>query len=175
MRRFVLAATPLALLVLTSACGDGPDKTDQPTATVEATATLNSGEQPQVPDKELPSPTPIPDTLPVIQVAFGGKVYAPTRTEFSALAKTKVTAGGKEYEGVTLAALADQAGAKTGAVATIRGTRADNLRLGAVRFPVADIGASTVFIVDDSGHVTLFSSSIPQEQWLKDVTAIALN
>lgn len=175
MRRFALAALPLALLALATACGDGDKKGDaQETPAAEASSTANVNEQPQVPDKELPSPTPIPDTLPVIQVAFGGKVYAPTKADFSSLPKTKLSAGGKEYEGVPLSALAEKAAASGDAVATIQGTRTDNLRLGAVRFPLSDIGSSTVLVVDDGGHVALFSSSIPQEQWLKDVTAIAL-
>jgi len=175
MRRLVLAVTPFALLALATACGDG-EKSDTPqTPTVEATPSTVANEQPQVPDKPLPSPTPIPDTLPVVQVAFAGKVFAPTKADFSALPKAKVTAGGKEYEGVTLAALAEKAGGKADSVATIQGTRADNLRLGAIRFPLADVGASTVLVIDDGGHLALFSSSIPQEQWLKDVTSIALN
>ena len=176
MRRLALAAMPFALLTLAAACGDGDKKDDaQQTTTAQESPTANVNEQPQVPDKQLPTPTPIPDTVPVIQVAFAGKVYAPMRSDFTALPKVKVNAGGKEYEGVSLAALAEKAAAKTDAVATIQGTRADNLRLGAIRFPLPDIAATTVFVIDDNGHVALFSSSIPQEQWLKDVTAIALN
>lgn len=175
MRRFAFAAMPLALLALAASCGDGNSTDEQEKAqTPGATSTANVNEQPQVPDKQLPTPTAIPDTLPVIQVAFAGKIYAPTKTDFNALPKAKVSAGGKEYEGVTLAALAERAAAKADAVATIQGTRADNLRLGAVRFPLADIGASTVLVIDDSGHLALFSSSIPQEQWLKDITSMAL-
>lgn len=176
MRRLALAAMPFALLALATACGDGEKKDDaQPAAAAQDTPAPNVNEQPQAPDKQLPSPTPIPDTLPVIQVAFAGKVYAPTKSDFSGLPKVKVKAGDKECEGVALSALVEKAAAGTAATATIQGTRVDNLRLGAVRFPVADIGGSTVFVVDESGHVALFSSSIPQEQWLKDVTSIALN
>ena len=176
MRRLALAAMPLALLALAAACGDGNKKDDaQQTAAAQETPSPNVNEQPQVPDKQLPSPTPVPDTLPVIQVGFAGKVYAPTKSDFTGLPKVKVTAGGKEYEGVALSALVEKAAAGAAATATIQGTRVDNLRLGAVRFPIADVGGSTVFAVDDSGHVALFSSTIPQEQWLKDVTSIALN
>lgn len=175
MRRFALAALPFALLALATACGDGDKKEDAQQTNAEASPTLNSNEPPQVPDKLMPTPTPIPDTLPVIQVAFSGKIYAPTKADFGGLPKAKVSAGGKEYEGVTLASLVEKAAAPSARTATIEGTRMDNLRLGAIRFPVADIGGSTVFVVDDSGHVALFSSSIPPEQWLKDVTSIALN
>ncbi len=176
MRRLALAAMPFALLALTTACGDGEKKDDaRQTTAAQETQAPNVNEQPQVPDQQLPTPTPIPDTLPVLQVAFGGKVYAPTKADFGGLPKAKVSAGGKDYEGVSLAALVEKAAAGSAATATIQGTRIDNLRLGAVRFPVADISGSTVFVVDDSGHVALFSSTIPKEQWLKDVTSIALN
>lgn len=175
MRRFAFAAMPLALLAFSAACGDGADKEAEPTTSADATTTPNVNEQPQVPDKQLPTPTPIPDTVPVIQVAYAGKVFAPTRTEFSALPKTKVSAGGKEYEGVALTALVEKAAAKSDGVVTLQGTRLDNLRFGAVRFPLADVAGGTVFVMDDSGHIALFSSSIPQEQWLKDITSVAFN
>ena len=60
-------------------------------------------------------------------------------------------------------------------IATINGTRMDNLRLGAVRFTLTEIGASTVFVMDDTGRITLASSTIPTDQWLKDITGIGLN
>lgn len=176
MRRLTFAAAPL-LLLAGIACGDGPDK-EETTPTAEAAAatnTPNSNEQPQVPDKPLPTPTPLPSDLPVVQVAFGGKQFAPTRDEFNGLPKTSIQANGKTYEGVTLATLAEKAGAGGASTATIQGTRIDNLRLGAIRFPMADIGASTVFVVDEGGHVLLASTSVPPEQWLKDITGIALN
>ena len=128
MRRLALAAMPFALLTLAAACGDGDKKDDaQQTTTAQESPTANVNEQPQVPDKQLPTPTPIPDTVPVIQVAFAGKVYAPMRSDFTALPKVKVNAGGKEYEGVSLAALAEKAAAKTDAVTPPKTT---NLRNG---------------------------------------------
>ena len=122
----------------------------------------------------LPTPTPIPDTAVALSVARGGKTFTPTVTELKALPTIEINAGGPK-KGISMATIGEKVGANDDSIATIQGTRVDNLRLGAVRFPVADIGGSTVFVVDDSGHVALFSSSIPQEQWLKDVTSIALN
>jgi len=177
MRRLLLAAVPITVLAFGVACGDGGDSPDEtPTgAAGEATATLEPDQQPQVPDKPLPSPTPIPDDVPVVQVVSAAKLFAPLRSEFAALPKTKISAGGKDYEGVTLAVLAEQAAAGADTVATIQGTRTDNLRFGAIRFPLSEIAGSTVLVLDDSGHVLLASSAIPPEQWLKDITGIALN
>ncbi|MGB4862280.1 MAG: hypothetical protein WBO97_07465 [Tepidiformaceae bacterium] len=177
-KRFVFAAVPLAILAF-SACGDGDGENaadGSPTdAAADATATRPVNEQPQVPDTPLPEPSPVADDVPVIQVGVSGKQYAPLRPEFAALPKTSVTANGKTYEGVSLGALAEAAGAAPGVVATIQGTRMDNLRLGAVRFPLADIASNTVLVMNDSGHISVASSTIPPEQWLKDVTGIGLN
>ena len=175
MRRLFFAAIPLAL-VLGSACGDGNGAgNDDADATSEATATLDVNVQPQSPDREIATPTPIPDDQPLVQVVVAGKPYLPTRADLAALPKAKITAGGNSYEGVSLATLAEKAGAPAGATATIQGTRMDNLRLGAIRFPLPDIGASTVFVIDDKGHLLLASTTVPHDQWLKDITGISLN
>jgi hypothetical protein len=184
MRRFLLAALPLVLFV-GAACGDddgdgdGGEQADGETPTLspaDAVATSDaSNQQPQAPDKPLPSPTPVPDGSPLLQVVVAGNPYTPTRAEFADLPKTSIDAGGNKYEGVTLAALAEQAGAAAESVVTIQGTRSDNLRFGAIRFPLAEIGASTVLVMDESGHLLLASTSVPQDQWLKDITGIAMN
>lgn len=175
MRRLLFAA-PLGILLFAASCGDGTDKADPtPTAAASQEASPSDGsEQPQVPDKPLPSPTPIPDDLPIVQVVAGTNGFRPTRQEFAALATSKVQAGGKTYEGVSLALLAEKAGATPDTIATIQGTRSDNLRLGAVRFPLSELATTTVLYLDEGGHMMLASSSIPQEQWLKDVTGVAL-
>jgi hypothetical protein len=179
----LFAASAAAVVLLLSACGGGSDK---PASTATSTtpngdspATVAPGtpanEQPQVPDQPIPTPTRLPDDVAVIQVAFGGKVYAPLRSEFGGLDKSTVTVNGKNYQGVSLATLAAHAGAKADGVATIQGTRADNLRLGAIRFSLSDIGATTVFVTDEGGRLDLASSSIPAEQWLNDVTSVSVN
>jgi hypothetical protein len=62
MRRLLLASVPLAILFGAAACGDGADEDPgvEPTATVFATPTTGSNEQPQVPDTPVAQPTPIP-------------------------------------------------------------------------------------------------------------------
>jgi hypothetical protein len=174
MRRILLAAAPLAIL-LGAACGDGEDKPDDATTSPEAVLTQDSNEQPQVPDTAMPTPTPLADADPVLQVVAMGQAYTPTRGDFGGLAKTKIDAGGKSYEGVTLAALAEKAGAPQAGFVTIQGTRSDNLRFGAVRFAMSEIGTNTVLLLDESGHVSFASAGVPPEQWLKDISGIALN
>lgn len=184
MRRIAFAAMPLTFLLLSAACGDDDNGSSgdltKSAASAEQTAqaaspTAGANEQPQVPDKTLPTSTPVPDTSPVIQVGSTGKLYAPTRAEFAALPKSRLSAGGKDYEGVSLAFLAEKGTPRSGAIATIQGTRLDNLRLGAIRFPLADIAATTLLVMDTDGHIALVSSTVPPEQWLKDVISVALN
>ncbi|MGE0601791.1 MAG: hypothetical protein AB7J35_19780 [Dehalococcoidia bacterium] len=173
-RRIVLSMVPLVLLAV-SACGGDDDAANTPEATVETTPTLQSNEQPQVPDTPIAEPSPVPSDVPVIQVAAKGTQYAPLQPEFAALPKTSITANGKSYEGVLLSALAEKAGASATAVATIQGTRMDNLRLGAIRFGLDEIGSNTVLVMSESGHILLASTSVPPEQWLKDVTGIGFS
>ncbi len=173
-RRLVLSAFPI-LLLAASACGGDDDAESTPEPTVESTPTLQTNEQPKVPDTPIAEPSPVPSDVPVIQVAVKGTQYAPLQPEFAALPKTTITANGKSYEGVLLSALAEKAGAAPSAIATIQGTRVDNLRLGVIRFTLDEIGATTVLVMGDSGHILLASSTVPPEQWLKDVTGIGLN
>lgn len=181
MRRFLFAAAPLALLLATAACEgekkdeDSDDANNQEQQAEPTLEPAGQNDPTQVPDKPLPSPTPIPDDLPVVQVAAGGSVYAPLRSEFTALPKTKISANGQDYEGVTLAELASKAGAAEGATVTIQGTRSDNLRSGAIRFPLSEIGAATVLVIGDQGHVLLASTAVPPEQWLRDITGVSFN
>ncbi len=178
MRRFAFTAVPLCLLMVSVGCdgNDAPDSASVAQQTSQAaSSTPNTNEQPQVADKQLPTSTPVPDISPVIQVGAAGKLYAPTKSEYAALPKVKLSVGGREYEGVSLALLAEKGSARAGAIVTIQGTRIDNLRLGAICFPLADIAATTVLVMDSSGHIALVSTTVPQDQWLKDVVSIALN
>lgn len=187
MRRFSFAVAPLALVLLFGACGGDGDSSPErgagePTATptllpIDAQRTaVAAQDQPQVPDTPLPRPTPVPDDTPVVQVVAGQTRYAPTRAEFAALPTSTVQgADGKQSEGVTIATLASQVGARADAILTIQGTRVDNLRLGAVRFPLADIAENTVVVMDEDGHLALASAFIPADQWLNTLTGIAFN
>lgn len=185
MRRWTFAAAPLALAALLfAACGGddngqatGDDATATPTlsaADAQRTA-VAAQDQPQVPDTPLPKPTPVPSDAPVVQVVAGQARFAPTRAEFEALPTAEIQANGKTVKGVTIATLASQVSAGAGTVVTIQGTRADNLRLGAVRFALSEIGENTVVTMDDQGHLALASSFIPPEQCLNTLTGIAFN
>ena len=177
-------AAALLLLVPAAAAACGGDD-DAPAGDAGAAPTVSEAdarrtevaqglEQPVPPDRPLPTPTPLPDGLPVLQVvAPGGTAYTPTRDEFTALPATTLKIGGKEYTGVTLAAVAAKAGAPAGSTATIQGTRMDNLRYGAIRYPLAEVGETTLLVLNEAGYLDLVSSSIPQEQWLHTLTGIA--
>jgi hypothetical protein len=186
IRRLSYAAlAPFALALVLGACGgdddDASDGGDEPTATPTLSAmdaqraTVTAQDQPTVADTPIAKPTPIPDDVPVIQVVGAGKSYLPLRSEFESLPMTEITVDGKKVKGVSLSEVARKVGASSTAVVTIQGTRADNLRLGAVRFTLAEIGENTVLVLDEGGHVSLASSSIPPEQWLTTITGIALN
>lgn len=188
-RRLSLLAAPfaLALSLVFTACGDdddgpadggtGGDGTAASATVSEAdarrTEVAGGLEQPTVADVPLPSPTAVPDDAPVVQVVSGATVFAPTSAEFAGLATAEITAGGKTYTGVTLEALAAAVEARPEAIANIEGTRADNLRFGALRFPLPEVGSTTVVVAGEGGHLSLASSSIPEGQWLRDLTGIS--
>ena len=186
MRRWTLAAAPIALAALLfAACGGDDDDSQAAGDDATATPTLSAADaqrtavgaqdQPRVPDTPLPNPTPVPDDTPVIQVVAGQTRYTPTKAEFGALPTAEIQAGGKTVKRVTIATLAAQVAAGADTVVTIQGTRVDNLRLGAVRFALAEIGENTVVAMDEEGHLTLASSFIPADQWLNTLTGIAFN
>lgn len=185
MRRLSFAVAPLALALLLGACGgdgdDSPNGGDEPTATptlspLDAQRTaVAAQDQPQVPDTPLPKPTPVADDTPIVQVVAGQTRYTPTRAEFAALPTAEIQAEGKTVKGVTIATLASQVAAGADTVVTIQGTRVDNLRLGAVRFALAEIAENTVVTIDEEGHLALASSFIPADQWLNTLTGMAFN
>lgn len=185
MRRWTLAAAPIALAALSFAACGGNDDTRASGEDATATPTLSpmdaqrtavaAQDQPQVPDTPLPKPTPVPDDTPVIQVVAGQTRYSPTKAEFGALPTAEIQANGKTVKGVTIATLASQVGAGADTVVTIQGTRVDNLRLGAVRFGLPEIAGNTVVTMDEAGHLALASSFIPPEQWLNTLTGVAFN
>ncbi len=181
MLRLRLAAALILLApAAIAACGgsdsDAADAAATETATgAEATATpRNAGlDQPIPPDRPLPTPTPLPADLPILQVVAGGASFAPTRADLAALPVVTITAEGKQYTGVSLAELARRVAAPAEAVVTIQGTRADNLRYGAVRYALAEVGEATVVFVDESGYARFASAAIPAEQWLHTLEGIA--
>jgi hypothetical protein len=183
MRRLSYALAPFALALVLGACGGDDDDSngDEPAATPTLSAmdaqraTITAQDQPTVPDTPIARPTPLPDDVPVVQVVGAGKTYLPLRSEFESLPMTEITANGKKVKGVSLAEIARKVDAPATSVVTIQGTRADNLRLGAIRFNLAEVAENTVLVLDDEGHVSVVSSFIPPEQWLTTITGIALN
>lgn len=182
MKRLHLAACLLLLApAALSACGGNNNDSSaaDPTATLtdaeaRRTEIARGLEQPVPPDTPMPTPTPLPDDLPIIQVvAPGAQPFTPTKEQFRELPTTTLTVSGTEYTGVTLATLAARVGAPAGSVATIQGTRLDNLRFGAIRYPLAQVGETTLLVVNEAGYLNLVSTSIPQEQWLHTLTGIA--
>ena len=181
--RYLLAALPVVLLFV-AACGggsgdtktNGPGAAAGPTLTeaqARKTETANSQLQPSAEDQPLPTPTKLADDGIAIQAAGTGPVYAPTLAEFKALPTSEIKVDGKSYTGVAIATLAAKSKAAAGVAATIDGVRPDGKRQGAVRFPLAEIGATTVLVLAEDGQLSLASTSIPKEQWLIRVTAVS--
>lgn len=182
MQRILLAALPAFLLL--ASCGRGDDAKPAD-GTPGSAATLTSAERtkvaltpvtlPTVKDQPLPTPVKLAADDIVVSVVAGKEKYQPKASDLSALPTVEITVAGKTYKGVTLAALAEKVKAAAGANVTVEGTRADRVRLGTIRFPAADIGATTVLVPDDTGHLALYSSTVPQDQWLVLVTGISFN
>lgn len=182
MQRILLAALP-AFLLLAGCRGD--DAKPAADGTVAPGATLTAAERtkvaltpvtlPTVKDQPLPTPVKLGADDVVVSVVAGKEKYQPKASDFSALPTVEITVAGKTYKGVTLAALAEKVKAAAGANVTIEGARADRVRLGTIRFPAADIGATTVLVPDETGHLALYSSTVPQDQWLVLVTGISFN
>ncbi len=173
-----LAAATLSFALLAAACGGDDDNADEPTTAAGTTgdtgAAATAGPQ-SSPTRSSPSravPTAVPAEGAALMVANPqAKVqYVPTTDEFRALAKTTV----KGKEGVSLATLATSAGITGATLATIDGTVAANGALGAIRYNLADIGSTTIFVMDDRGHISMASDTIPEAEWLTVVTAIVL-
>jgi hypothetical protein len=171
------AAAALLIIIVpgvVAACG-GEEAPADPVDPTPAVSDIDGevNEQPVAPDRPIPTPTPLPADFPILQVVAGGTGLTPTRDEFLAIPTTTITADGREFTGVTLAELARRVTAPEGAVVTIHGTRADNLRFGVIRYPLSDVAEQTVLVLDDSGYVSLASSAIPPEKWLHTLTGIA--
>jgi hypothetical protein len=106
-------------------------------------------------------------------VAAAGELYEPLTDDFNQLPQETITVDGEKYTGVLLDTLALKVPADPQSVATLEGVRSDGRRYASIRFPLADIGSTTVLVIAENGHVDLVSSSIPRDQWLISVTSIA--
>ncbi|MCZ2111573.1 MAG: hypothetical protein LC118_18770 [Dehalococcoidia bacterium] len=184
MARFLMAAMAAALLsvpLLSAACG-GSDNDKKPPATgaatsaASATPTTELGKeglaQPTVEDRVLPTPTPVPADGVVLTIVAGKTTLTPTRADLEGYPTTKLTAGGKEYSGITVQAFGDKASASPGSMVTIQGIRADGKRAGFMRGLLKDLGNNTLLVSDASGHLNAISSESEPDLWLTSVVSI---
>lgn len=181
MKPMFLAVAP-AILLFAACGGDSKDDEQQQaggdaaaSGTPDFAANDAAVEQPRAPDKPLPTPTRVAPDDVALTVVAGSEKFEPKLSELSSLPQTTIEANGKQYEGVSLAELASRVSAKPEATVTVQGRRGDNLRLGAIRFPVSQIGTDSVLFVDERGHLYLASKSVPVDQWLTVVNGVSFN
>lgn len=172
-----LAAATLSFALLAAACGGDDAKTDEAATTTAGgdtgtAATAGPGITPTRTSPTRAVATAVPADGAALMVANpAAKVqYVPTADQFRALTKTTI----KGKEGVSLATLASSAGITGATLATIDGTVAASSSFGAIRYNVADIGSTTIFVMDDRGHISMASDTIPEAEWLTLVTSIVL-
>lgn len=177
MRRFLIAATAVTLLLglaVSVACGGGsaqPTPTAAPTEVV--TPTTMPGKQGPVQDAPLPTPTKLAADAVAFSVVNGKTNLALKADEARALDKTTVTIDGKSYSGISITLLAQKVGAKPDSYFTAEGIRADGKRLGIVRGSLAEMGSNSVFVPLDDGHFNIVFSGLPADQWIQFVEYIS--
>lgn len=160
-----------AVALFAAACGDGEDKNAEATAGPSAAAVTESPTLPPAPTR-VP-PTAVPNTGRALTVVFGQKNYTPTVDEFRQLPTVEIDVAGVRKKGVTLVSLVEKAGGGSPGFVTIEGLRASLGAEATTRYAIPAVGATTVLVLDDTGHLEMFSSSIPQAEWLKAVTALS--
>lgn len=158
-----------ASVLLFAACGDD-DGGKTPGATGTGAAAAAASASPA--ERALPTPTPVPDTAVAITVVNADKTYTPTLAELKKLPTVDIDVKGK-HTGVSLAELARQVGAAPASVVTIQGLTGDRAHAGAVRFALSEVATNTVLALDDQGHLDVYSTKIPEEQWLDVVTGVS--
>lgn len=170
------AAATLSLALFASACGgDDDDNGSNGDATTAAEGTAAAGNTPQTSETRAspsrPAATAVPSDGPALVVAnLASQVqFVPTADEFRAMEKTTIAG----QDGVSLATLQANAQIAEATIATIEGTVPATGNLGSIRYPIADF-ASTIFVMDDRGHITIVSETIPEAERLTNVTSIVL-
>jgi len=169
MSRRWLLTLPLAATLLLGACGGGGD--DDAENPSEETAAADQTTQARGPG--LPTPTPVADEGIAVTVIGNGTTYQPTVAEFRQLPTVQIEADGTRT-GPTLDVVASQVGWNESTVVTIQGLTEDLNNVAYIRYPLADIAQDTILEVDEQGHLNLYSTVLPKDDWLKVVVAITL-
>lgn len=183
MHRNWFIALPLAAALVLGACGGGGDDDGDGANGGDATAEASAAPSPtQIGDNDangqptantgIPTPTPVAEEDVVITVVNGGTVYTPTLADFRALPQTQIDAAGASKSGVSVATLAAQVGAESGVV-LLQGLNPEQNKVASIRYTIEEIAANTVLVIDETGHLDLVSSTLPETQWLRVVIAVS--
>jgi hypothetical protein len=168
--RFVLTVLFGFALLATACGGDSSGSSKSPSAAAGASGT------PAAPTPTLgpvlPTPVSPPEAGPALTVNSLTSEFAPTPAEFRALPTIEIDANGKKT-GVSLATLAEKVGANPQTQVTIQGYHLDGRSIGFARYPLADIGAASVLVMDPQGHISFVSAKVPQQDWLNYVTNVS--
>ena len=165
-----LLTLPLLLLALfAAACGGGDDEKGDETADAGA---VTDGPTPTATPKLLPTPPRANDDDVILFTSAGQTAYQPTLKEFRDLPRTKINAQG-DKEGVSLKDLAAKVSAPSDVFVTVQGFRSDGRMIQFVRQPLADIGAESILMVDDTGRLRLVSSKLSEGEWLINVSVVS--
>lgn len=162
MRWFIAAVLAPALLV--AACGGGNNSNDS----APGSGATEDASLPPV----RPTPTPVPESFPVLEASAGRSEFKPTAPEFRSLPTADIDARGKKT-GVSLATIAERVQANPTSMVTVRGFSPDGRRDMFIRYPLAQVGTNTVLVIDASGALSLFSASIPESEWLIHVQSVS--
>lgn len=170
MRRALFLA-PLMFVAFASACRSDSDKKDDASpTTIGGLSGVGTGTPtPDAAAIAKPSPITIGKAFDVKAV---GQEYAPTIDELKTLPQTEITVNGKKYSGVSLAYLGSKVKSVPTSQVTVEGYRADWKRVAFFRLPVAEIGAETVVFVDAEGYLSIASTKVPENEWLKSVISV---
>jgi hypothetical protein len=181
--RLFLAVLLLLSLAAFAACGNDDDSD----VTLVPSPTNGSDDDGQAADdadgsddgadavptrRGIPTATPVPDDGVTVLVTGGGELTTYTPVDIRELPETSITAGGESYTGVSVADLAASAGASDATYVTIEGYSPDGQRPIVAQFALADIGADSVFVISETGHLRFASESIDAAQWVTTVGAV---
>ena len=72
-----------------------------------------------------------------------------------------------------MAALAEKVQASPTSFVTVHGISSDGRRDAFTRYRLAEVGTTTVVVVDQQGYASLYSSTIPEKDWLTHVASVS--